>query len=127
MRAVDTNLLVRLLVRDDASQAARAEAFVAAGAWVSHVVLVETLLVLDAVYERTPPQLANAVELLRDHESLVLQDADVVAASLARFRARPALGFSDCLVLETARKAGHLPLGTFDRALARVDGAKLVR
>ncbi|MFM8989278.1 MAG: hypothetical protein ACKOUS_06405, partial [Alphaproteobacteria bacterium] len=51
----------------------------------------------------------------------------VVAASLARFRARPALGFSDCLVLETARRAGHLPLGTFDRALARVDGAKLVR
>jgi predicted nucleic acid-binding protein len=33
------------------------------------------------------------------------------------------LGFSDCLVLETARKAGHLPLGTFDRDLAKLDGA----
>jgi len=36
---------------------------------------------------------------------------------------RPALGFSACLVLETARKAGHLPLGTFDRDLAKLVGA----
>jgi hypothetical protein len=31
--------------------------------------------------------------------------------------------FSDCLVLEIARKAGHLPLATFDRALGSLDGA----
>ena len=40
------------------------------------------------------------------------------------FRSRPALGFSDCLILEIARKAGHLPLGTFDRELGKIDGAK---
>jgi predicted nucleic acid-binding protein len=34
------------------------------------------------------------------------------------------LGFSDCLVLEIARKAGHLPLGTFDRNLSKLDGAQ---
>jgi len=34
------------------------------------------------------------------------------------------LGFSDCLVLEIARKAGHLPLGTFDRGLAKLNGTK---
>ena len=55
---------------------------------------------------------------------MVLQDADVVVAALAQFRARPALGFSDCLVLETARKAGQLPLVTFDKALGRLDGAQ---
>jgi hypothetical protein len=32
------------------------------------------------------------------------------------------LGFSDCLVLAIARKAGHLPLGTFDRNLGKVTG-----
>jgi predicted nucleic acid-binding protein len=32
------------------------------------------------------------------------------------------LGFSDCLLLHLARKAGHLPLGTFDRALGKVEG-----
>jgi predicted nucleic-acid-binding protein len=124
MRAVDTNLLVRLLVRDDAAQVAAAEDFVAVGAWVSHLVLAETLWVLDAVHERTPAQLAAAVEMLLNHEQLAIQDPDVVTRALAEFRARPALGFSDCLVLEIARKAGHVPLGTFDRRLAKLDGVQ---
>jgi predicted nucleic-acid-binding protein len=126
MRAVDTNLLVRLLVRDDAAQVEVAESFVAPGAWVSQLVLAETLWVLDAVYERSAAQLATAIDLLLDHQNLTLQDADVVEAALGHFRARPSLGFSDCLVLETARKAGHLPLGTFDKALAKLDGVQAV-
>ncbi len=123
MLAVDTNVLVRLLARDDAKQAVAADQAVAKGAWVSHLVLAETVWVLDAVYARTPKQLIAALDLLLVHESLVLQDADAVAAALAQFRAKPALGFSDCLVLEIARKAGHLPLATFDKALARAAGA----
>jgi predicted nucleic-acid-binding protein len=124
MRAVDTNILVRLLARDDPAQVEVAESFVAPGAWVSHIVLVETLWVLDAVYERGPKQLAFAIDLLLDHQNLTLQDPDIVRAALVHFRTRPSLGFSDCLVLETARKAGHLPLGTFDKTLARLDGAQ---
>lgn len=123
MQAVDTNVLVRLLARDDARQTAAADAAVAKGAWVSHLVLAETVWVLEAVYERTARQLTAALELLLAHESLVLQDADVVAGALVQFRAKPALGFSDCLVLEIARKAGQLPLLTFDKALGRLEGA----
>jgi predicted nucleic-acid-binding protein len=126
MRAVDTNLLVRLLVRDDTAQVSLAEAFVAAGAWVSHLVLAETVWVLDAVHERTPAKIAAAIELLLNHDQLALQDPEVVARALEQFRARPALGFSDCMVLEIARKAGHLPLGTFDRALAKLEGSERV-
>ena len=122
MHSVDTNLLVRLVVRDDADQVNAAEAFVAKGAWVSHLVLAETLWVLDAVYNRSPAQIANAVDRMLNHKELTLQDAEVVALALAHFRSRPSLGFSDCLVLEIARKAGHLPLGTFDRNLAKLDG-----
>ena len=58
--------------------------------------------------------------MLLNHKTLTVQDADVVAAALAHFRKRPALGFSDCMLLEIARKAGHLPLGTFDRDLAKL-------
>lgn len=86
MRAIDTKVLVRLVVRDE------------------------------------PGQVATAVDMLLNHQQLTLQDADVVAAGLRLFRSRPAVGFSDCLVLEIARKAGHLPLGTFDRDLAAHDG-----
>ena len=124
MLAVDTNVLVRLLVRDDAKQAKAADQFIATGAWVSHLVLAETLWVLQAVYNRKAAQIAAALNLLLEHESLVLQDAETVRAALVQFQLKPALGFSDCLVLEIARKAGHLPLGTFDKALAKLDGAE---
>lgn len=127
MRAVDTNVLVRLITRDDPAQVRSAEGFVAPGAWVSHLVLTQTAWVLDAVYERSAEQVALALDMLLSHEKLSLQDADVVSAALAQFRNRPALGFSDCLALEIARKAGHLPLGTFDRDLAKLEGTERLR
>jgi len=124
VRSVDTNVLVRLITRDDARQAAAADAFVARGAWVPHLVLAETTWVLTSVYDREPDEIATAVDMLLNHEHLTIQDADTVTAALARFRRRPVLGFSDCLVVEVARKAGHMPLGTFDRDLARLDGVE---
>jgi len=80
--------------------------------------------VLDAVYDRTAEQIATAVEMLLNHKDLTIQDAEVVTNALEHCRKRPAPGFSDCLVLEIARKAGHIPLGTLDRDLAKLDGAK---
>jgi predicted nucleic-acid-binding protein len=124
VRAVDTNVLVRLITRGDAGQVAAAERFVERGAWVSHLVLVEATWVLASVYERDPDDVATAIEMLLNHQQLTLQDPDAVLAAVEHFRKRPALGFSDCLVLEAARKAGHLPLGTFDRQLSKVDGAE---
>jgi len=126
MRAVDTNVLIRLVTRDDPRQVAAAEAFVARGAWVSHVVLVEAVWVLMSVYDLETAAVATAVEMLLNHRDLTVQDAEAVAASLEQYRARPSVSFSDCLVLEVARKAGHLPLGTFDRDLAKLDGAQRV-
>ena len=127
MRAVDTNILVRLVVRDDAAQVGAAEKYVAGGAWVSHLVLAETVWVLDAVYERSAPQISTAIEMLLNHKEITLQDAEVVTSALEHFRKRPALGFSDCLVVEIARKAGHVPLGTFDRDLAHMEGVQRLK
>jgi predicted nucleic-acid-binding protein len=127
VRSVDANVLVRLVTRDDAKQVAAAEAFVSRGAWVPHLVLAEASWVLASVYGRSPGDIATAIEMLLNHQDLTLQDADAVAAATAHFRRRPALGFSDCLVLEVARKAGHLPLGTFDRNLAKLDSAERLR
>ena len=124
MRAVDTNVLVRLAVRDDARQVEAAETFVAGGAWVSQVVLVEFAWVLASVYELGAAEIAAAVEILLNHAQLTIEGSQVVEAALRRYRARPAAGFSDCLVLELARKAGHLPLGTFDRELGGLPGAE---
>jgi predicted nucleic-acid-binding protein len=124
MRAVDTNVLVRLVTRDGPKQVAAAESFVNKGAWVSTLVLMEATWVLTAVYDLTHGEIGTAIDMLLRHRNLTLQDSDTVAAALEQYRNRPALGFSDCLILETARKAGHLPLGTFDRNLAKLDGAE---
>jgi len=124
MRAVDTNVLVRLATRDDAQQTAAAEAFIAPGGWVPHLVLVEAMWVLASVYELGPEKIATAVEMFLQHRDLTVQDADTVEAALDHFRRQPALGFSDCLILEVARKAGHLPLGTFDRNLSKLAGTQ---
>lgn len=124
MRAIDTNVLVWLVTRDDAKQVATAEAFAANGAWVSHLVLAEAMWVLASVYDLEPAEIATTVEMLLSHKDLALQDPTVVEAALKQFRKRPRLGFSDCLVLEIAREAGHLPLGTFDRELSKLDSAQ---
>jgi len=124
MRAVDTNVLVRLVTRDDRKQVAAAESFVNKGAWVSTLVLMEATWVLTAVYELSHAEIATAIDMLLHHRDLTIQESDSVAAALEQYRNRPVLGFSDCLILETARKASHLPLGTFDRNLSKLDGAE---
>ena len=124
MRAIDTNVLVRLITRDDQRQVEPAEDFVAKGAWVSHLVVAETSWVLDSVYERTREEIAKAIAMLLDHKHLAIQDPDVVEAALEKFRKNNGVSFSDLLILEIARKNGHVPLGSFDRDLAKLDGAQ---
>lgn len=124
MRSADTNVVVRTLVRDDPVQASQADEFVLPGAWVSHVVVAETAWALEKMYGRAPGEIADAVGMLLEHASITVEGPDVVAAALAGFRARPRVGFPDHLSLEIARRAGHLPLGTFDRPLGKLDGAQ---
>ena len=124
MRAVDTNVLVRLIARDEARQAAAAEAFVERGAWVPQLAVAEFAWVLSTIYDFDAGEIARAIELLLHHKNLTLEASDVVARALETFRSRPSLGFADCLMLEGARKAGHLPFGTFDRHLAKLEGAQ---
>jgi predicted nucleic-acid-binding protein len=125
MRALDTNLLVRLIVRDDPKQAARADQFVASGVWVSQLVLAECIWVLGSVFALDRKQIGTAVEMLLQHQTIVIERHEVVSAALARYQSVKQVSYTDCLVLEIARAAGHLPLGTFDRALSKVSGAVL--
>ncbi len=126
MRAIDTNVLVRLIVRDEPAQFEKAEAFVAQGAWVSQLVLAETVWVLESVYGFDRVQIATLVGMLVEHDRLTLQDEDVIRGAHSAFEQSRSAGFTDCLIVEAARKAGHLPVGTFDRAMSRIDGGQEV-
>ena len=66
-----------------------------------------------------------ALRLLLEHDLLVLESPRVVRDALETFRASRGAGFSDCLILAAARGTGNLPLGTFDRKLARLRGGEL--
>jgi predicted nucleic-acid-binding protein len=112
------------MTRDDDQQVAVAEAFVANGAWVPHLAVAEATWVLASVYDRAPRAIATAIEMLLNHQHLTVQDSETVAAAVAQFRRRPKVGFSGCLMVEVARKAGHTPLGTVDRDLGKMDGAQ---
>jgi predicted nucleic acid-binding protein len=75
--------------------------------------------IAGSVLDRSTHYVARAA---LEHKDVTLEDRAVVAAALETFRSQPVLGFTDCLLLEVARKAGHLPLGTFDRNLGKVEG-----
>jgi predicted nucleic-acid-binding protein len=122
MVAADTNVLVRLLTGDDPRQTVIAERFIEPTAWVSVLALAEAIWVLGKTYKISPKEIGAGAQMLLRHKNLIVQDADAMVAALELFRSRPSLGFSDCAILEIARKEGNLPLGTFDRALGKVDG-----
>ena len=124
MRAIDTNVMVRLVIGDDPEQTHKAEAFIRLGAWVSHLVLAEAVWVLSSAYRLSHSQQVTAIEFLLEIDCLSFQNRETVVAALQLFRQQSSRSFSDCLILEIARKAGHLPLGTFDRKLGAVEGVE---
>ena len=126
MRAVDTNVVVRLITRDDAGQAVRADALVRRGGWLSIVALSEVAWVLSSYYALSRTALADAITMLLHHDHLTLEQAPAVERAVELFRRTPGVSFADCLLIEVARHQGFTPLATFDRKLAKLDGAELI-
>jgi predicted nucleic-acid-binding protein len=125
MAAADTNVLVRLVLEDDEPQARAAQAFLRTQGplFVSHVVLAELSWVLASGYAFSREQVRSVVEMLLETDGLDVQDLGVVKVGLAHHRASSA-DFADCLVLAIAERAGATPLGTFDKKLGRLAGAR---
>ena len=120
MRAADTNIVLRVLTRDDVVQTEAALEAIKHGAWISHLVLAEVVWVLRTIYQCPQPALIKAIGYLLESEDFVLEDADTVAKALKNYSVSPKLGFSDCLIHAIAEKAGHTPLLTFDKALSKL-------
>ncbi len=116
MIAVDTNVLVRFLVRDDTRQAARAAELIRSREiLISKTVLLETEWVLRSLYDFPPPRLAGALRALAGLGTFSLEDAGAVAKALNWFER--GLDFADALHLASAGNAKQF--ATFDRKFAR--------
>jgi predicted nucleic-acid-binding protein len=122
VQALDTNVVVRLLVRDDEAQCRRAEqlyrrAIATGGVWIPSVVIVETAWVLRVAYSFDRPAISTALKRLVRAEGVIAEDEAATLRALAAFEAGPA-DFSDYLVLDAMEQ---VPLGALCWAAAGKD------
>ena len=127
MPAVDTNVLVRLIVGDDPEQQARAETALARNGpfWVPLVTLLETAWVLESYYRMSRTQLAGVLRDLVDGRDFTVQTAEAVRRALDHYSTGKA-DLPEYLALEQAREADHLPFLSFDRKAGHLPGGQLL-
>ncbi len=120
MIAIDTNLLVRLAVRDDSAQLARVRALLAKEtALILSSVLLETEWVLRARYQLQPAEIAKFFEFLASSEGLDFENPPAALAAIAAYG--EGMAFADALHAATATQR-NLAFYTFDAPLKRKAG-----
>jgi predicted nucleic-acid-binding protein len=131
MIAVDTNVLVRLLVNDDAEQALKARKLFDAHAdedgsiWISDAVLVELVWTLARAYGRERSEIVVALRALRSSATVAFEASEPVDAAIALYEKGPA-DFADCLLAATAHVAGCAHVVTFDRKMQSLPGVRVL-
>ncbi len=130
MIALDTNVLVRFLTRDDAAQAARAEACMAAlsedePGFIAREVVLELVWVLARAYHFTRTEIAAALEGLLSAIELEVEDAETLGAVLGLYVGE-AHDFADLVIREVGLRAGVSRLVTFDVKASRLDDVELL-
>ncbi len=128
MLGVDTNVLVRLLIEDDAAQTQRARNLVDAAIAEEEVVLVslpvllETEWVLRSRYEIAPEAILGLFRAALEARELAFEDESAVEEALFNWQDGHS-GFSDCLIVAHNRQLGCRSTATFDARAARLPGA----
>lgn len=130
MIGLDTNILVRYLTHDDPLQTVAAQRIVqsfspAEAGFVSLVVIVELIWVLQAVYGFEKNEIERVVEALLRSKDLVIEQAESVSQALRAFRSSRA-DFSDCLIERIGHAAKCLYTLTFDQNAAATAGMRLL-
>ena len=129
MAALDTNILVRFLVQDDAAQLALAKRLfgqcLASGQtlFVPISVTVELEWVLRSSYGFGKADVLRTLNDLLSSAELVFQDERALEVALLLFK-KGAADFADCVHIALAGQAGEAPLWTFDKQAAKVLGAQ---
>ena len=118
MRAVDTNVIVRLILLEDAPQTELATAAIVQDVFVPITVLLETAWVLSSTYKLDRHRLAMALAAVLDIETIHVDDEEAVRWALDRYAA--GADIADMLHIVAAGNATHF--ATFDRGIARHAG-----
>ena len=130
--AIDTNVLVRLLVRDDAAQYAAAQRLVDEAAAAEEPVLIvlgvllETEWVLRSRYKLDKASIAGAFSALLESADVEFEHRPTVEEALYVWAQHAAADFADCLLTARAAHLGCSRFLTFDAGAARLPGAELL-
>lgn len=128
MIGLDTNVLIRLLTRDDEGQAEKARALLDEHAeedgalFVSDIVLAELVWTLDRTYKLGKVEISNAIKALANNATLGFESREVLRQAQDLFSGSKA-GFADCLIVAKATAAGCTSLVTFDKSMQALQGA----
>ena len=130
MTGLDTNILVRYLTHDHPLQTAAAQRLVRslspdAPGFVSMVVIVELIWVLQAAYGFEKTEIEQVLETLLRSQELIVERAEIVSQALRIFRTSRA-DFSDGLIERCANAAGCDQTVTFDRRASTSLGMRLL-
>ena len=130
MIALDTNVLLRFLIRDDEGQATAAGALlqeltVEEPGYISREVVIELAWVLKNRYGFRREQIATVFNDLLNSAALEIEAASDVARAAREYR-RGGVGLADRMILAAAERAGAVPLYTFDREAARLPNVTLL-
>ena len=130
MIGLDTNVLVRYIMQDDARQSALATRLVESRSvespgFVPLVSVVELAWVLSSAYALDRGQVVQAFESLLRTKEIAVERAEIVWKALRVFRTANA-DFADCLIERSAAVAGCDRTMTFDRGAAKSCGMTLV-
>lgn len=131
MIGLDTNTLLRLVIEDDADQAARVRAAVrqttADGrrCRVNRIVLVEFVWVLESVFRKSRPDIVRYLAHVLDNEAFVVEDVDAARSAVLAYESG-SFDFSDALIAFTNRTQGCATTLTFDRKAARLADFQLL-
>ena len=131
MIGLDTNVLVRYLVKDDEAQSALASRFIDGltqddPGFISSVVLAEASWVLSTSYKFDRDEVADAIEELVLSHDLIFENIEACYLALYVYRGGTSVDFADALIAETAKLAGARETVTFDRIAARESGMRML-
>jgi len=127
MIGLDTNVLARLFVEDDITQAHLAREFVATQCtqqnpgFIDRVALCELVWVLSSVHGYRRAEIALVIEKLLSSRDLILEDEGAVRAALQTLKSRT-VDFTDALIGEVNLSHGCDATATFDRQAAKLNG-----
>ena len=131
MKGLDTNVLIRFLVKDDEPQASRAAGFIRAECSpdrpcvVNRIVLCELEWVLGAAYGYPRTVIVDVIEKLLRADAFLVEDAEEAWRALRAYR-RGGVDLADCLIGAVNRRLGCETTATFDRKAAGTAGFELL-